>query len=104
MVTVRQEIRLRRGLKLHLDDGASASERRRRRRVAWQSRANYDRLKSAFRHAVSGPPKPDDPPLRDKPEPPIHDPPVDPTQEPEQPFGDPTPLPGNDPPDPPMKA
>jgi len=53
---------------------------------------------------MSGPRKPDDPPLRDKPEPPIHDPPADPTHEPEQPFGDPTPLPGNDPPDPPMKV
>lgn len=63
-----------------------------------------DRLKPAFPRAASGPRKPDDPPLRDKPEPPIHDPPADPTHEPEQPFGDPTPLPGNDPPDPPMKA
>ena len=63
-----------------------------------------DRLKPACPRAAGGPRKPDDPPLRDKPEPPIHDPPADPTHEPEQPFGDPTPLPGNDPPDPPMKA
>jgi hypothetical protein len=63
-----------------------------------------DRLNPALPRAANRPRKPDDPPLRDKPEPPIHDPPADPTHEPDQPFGDPTPLPGNDPPDPPMKV
>jgi len=53
--------------------------------------------------AADGPRKPNNPPLRDRPEPPIHDPPPNPP-EPDQPFGDPTPLPGNDPPDPPMKV
>lgn len=61
-----------------------------------------DRQKIAGARTANGPRTPDDP-LRDKPEPPIHDPPTDPTHDPEQPFGDPTPLPGNDPPDPPMK-
>ncbi len=63
-----------------------------------------DRPNPAFRRAANGPRKPDDLPLRDKPEPPMHDPPADPTQEPAQPFGDPTPFPGNDPPNPPMRA
>jgi len=63
-----------------------------------------DRPNPAFPRAANGPRKPDDPPLRDTPEPPMHDPPADPTGEPQQPFGDPTPLPGNDPPDPPMRA
>ena len=51
---------------------------------------------------AEGPRDPIDPPSRDRPEPPLHDPPPNPP-EPDQPFGDPTPLPGNDPPDPPMR-
>ena len=61
--------------------------------------------------ASEGPREPNDPPARDRPEPPardrpeppVRDPPPNPP-EPDQPFGDPTPLPGNDPPDPPMRA
>jgi hypothetical protein len=52
---------------------------------------------------AAGPRDPSDPPGRDRPEPPVHDPPANPP-EPDQPFGDPTPLPGNDPPDPPMRV
>jgi hypothetical protein len=37
------------------------------------------------------------PPLKDPPDEPMHDPAGDPTYEPEQPFGDPTPTPGQDP-------
>ena len=54
--------------------------------------------------AAGDPRKPGDPPMRDKPEPPIQDPPADPSKEPDQPFGDPTPIPGNDPPDPPLET
>ncbi len=54
------------------------------------------------RAGAEGPREPNDPPGRDRPEPPIHDPPPNPP-EPDQPFGDPTPLPGNDPPDPPIR-
>jgi hypothetical protein len=40
---------------------------------------------------------PPSPPLKDPPDKPIHDPAGDPTYEPQQPFGDPTPTPGQDP-------
>jgi hypothetical protein len=40
---------------------------------------------------------PRSPPLKDPPDEPIHDPVGDPTYEPQQPFGDPTPMPGGDP-------
>jgi hypothetical protein len=52
---------------------------------------------------AEGPRDPNDPPGRDRPEPPVRDPPPNPP-EPDQPFGDPTPLPGNDPPNPPMRV
>jgi hypothetical protein len=60
-------------------------------------------LRPEFQNAAAeGPRKPDDPPDRPQPEPPVHDPRPNPP-EPDQPFGDPTPLPGNDPPNPPMR-
>ena len=37
---------------------------------------------------------PPSPPLEDPPDNPMHDPVGDPTYEPQQPFGDPTPVPG----------
>src|SRR5712675_856789 len=40
---------------------------------------------------------PSSPPLKDPPAKPMHDPAGDPTYEPQQPFGDPTPTPGQDP-------
>lgn len=40
---------------------------------------------------------PQSPPMKDPPDQPMHDPAGDPTYEPEQPFGDPTPVPGEDP-------
>ena len=40
---------------------------------------------------------PPSPPLKDPPDKPMHDPAGDPTHEPQQPFGDPTPTPGQDP-------
>jgi hypothetical protein len=63
---------------------------------------------------LAGPKGPQPEPLHDPPDPPLKDPPArlphdpegDPTHEPEQPFGDPTPSPGGDPPvhDPPQGA